>query len=355
MPNLDDFELATMPGLWRWYEQSARQLAFRASSRDEAEAWQRTLRDTLTRLLGRRPDMTGPLDAQRIEIVETDGFTRELVVIQTQPGEYMPCYVLIPHQAAPPYKPVIALHGHGTWGARGLVGIAESDLETEFIKQLNYDYARQFALRGYLVFAPVLRGFAERMEATTPINPDSPAPVDPKWLSSCRQVALNAILCGTTLISLRVWDVIRLVDYIQSRPEPMIRGLGCVGLSGGGTATLFTTALEPRITCAVVSGYVNTFRTSIMSIEHCPCNYIPGILQYAEIPDIAALIAPRPLLVESGDHDPIYPVEGTRQALDVLRAAYGCFGADDHLDADIFEGVHQWSGKKAYDWIAKWL
>lgn len=353
MPDLDDFELRTMPGLWRWYEQSARQLAFHAQTRAEAEIWQRTLRETLTRLLGRQPDESVAPVAQRIEMIEADGFARELVVMQTQPGEYMPCYVLIPGRAAPPYKPVIALHGHGTWGARGLVGIAQSDLETDFIKQLNYDYARQLALRGYLVFAPVLRGFAERAEAATPTN--SGAPVDPMWISSCREVALNAILCGTTLIGLRVWDVIRLVDYIQSRPEPMIKGLGCVGLSGGGTVALFTAALEQRITCAVVSGYVNTFRTSIMSIEHCVCNYIPGLVQYAEISDIAALMAPRPLLVESGIHDPIYPVEGTRQALDELRAVYRCFGADDHLDADIFEGDHQWSGRKAYDWIAKWL
>ncbi len=135
----------------------------------------------------------------------------------------------------------------------------------------------------------------------------------------------------------------------------MIEGLGCVGLSGGGTVTLFTAALDQRITCAVVSGYMNTFRASIMSIEHCFCNYIPGILQYAEIPDIAGLIAPRPLLVESGMHDPIYPSKATQQALDELRPVYRCLGAEDRLDADFFEGEHQWSGRKAYDWLERWL
>ncbi len=353
MAKLTDFELRTAPGLWRWYDQSARQLAFRAQSRNEAEVWQHTLRDKLTQLLGMNAAVLCDLDAHLLESVEEDNFRRELVVIQVQPGEYMPCYVLIPRTVSPPYKPVIALHGHGTYGARGIIGLAESALETEFIRMLNYDYARQFALRGYVVFAPVLRGFAERMEANPQPIDQSPDPQ--MWLCSCRELSFNAILSGTTLLGLRVWDVLRLIDYIRTRPEPMIDGLGCVGLSGGGTITLFTTALDRRITCAVVSGYFNTFRDSIMSIEHCACNYVPGLLQYAEMADIAGLIAPRPLLVESGKNDPIYPVRGTQQALDELRRVYACFGANDRLDADIFDGAHEWSGRKAYDWITRWL
>ncbi|HVO44266.1 MAG TPA: hypothetical protein VMT34_16680, partial [Aggregatilineales bacterium] len=98
-----------------------------------------------------------------------------------------------------------------------------------------------------------------------------------------------------------------------------------------------------------------SFRDSIMSIDHCACNYVPGILQYAEMADIAGLIAPRPLLVESGGHDPIFPTAATRRALDQLRPIYRCFGAEDRLDADFFEGAHQWSGRKAYDWLKRWL
>jgi dienelactone hydrolase len=355
MPKLADFELRTLPGLWRWYEQAGRQMAFRAGRRDEAESWQRTLRETVLRLLAGIPGEPCDLDEHLIESAEDEGFRRDLVVIQTQPGEYMPCYVLIPPGAGEKYRPLIALHGHGTWGARSIIGMAGSPIEADFIKRLNYDYARQFALRGYMVFVPVLRGFAERMETTPSPQPVDTSPDPQMWLSSCRAVGLNAILCGKTLLGMRVRDMMRLIDYIHARPEPMSQGLGCVGLSGGGTVTLFTTALDQRISCAVVSGYVNTFRESIMSIEHCICNYVPGLVQYAEMPDIAGLIAPRPLLVEAGKEDPIFPLKGTQAALDVLRQVYQCFDASQSLDADIFEGVHEWSGRKAYDWLGKWL
>ncbi|MEO8604154.1 MAG: acetylxylan esterase, partial [bacterium] len=66
---------------------------------------------------------------------------------------------------------------------------------------------------------------------------------------------------------------------------------------------------DPRISVTVLSGAFSSFRSSIMSTIHCDCNYIPGILQYAEMADIAALIAPRPLLIEAGTVDPIFPVE----------------------------------------------
>lgn len=350
MTDLSAFELGTLPGLWQWADQTPRHLAFKATTRREAEAWQAELRDQVIRLLGGFPAERCDLDPHVVESVEDASFTRELVVIQTQPGEHMPCYVLRPHRAAPPYRPVIALHGHGTGGARLLIGNTHDPVELELMQALHYDYARQLAQRGFLVFVPVLRGFAERMEAPPLRNT-----TDPAWESSCHEAGMAALLCGKTLLGLRVWDIMRLVDYIHTRPESMRPGLGCVGLSGGGTATLFATALEPRLACAVVSGYFNTFRDSIMAIHHCVCNYVPGILHYAEMADIAGLIAPRPLLVESGRQDPIFPSSATRRALESLRAIYNRFDAGHVLDAVFFDGEHAWYGAQTYAWLEKWL
>ena len=80
-----------------------------------------------------------------------------------------------------------------------------------------------------------------------------------------------------------------------------------MGISGGGTCTLFSAALEPRIRAAMVSGYLNTFRDCIMSVSHCIDNYVPGILNWAEMYDVAGLVAPRPLFAESGEKDDIFP------------------------------------------------
>jgi dienelactone hydrolase len=350
MSQLSDFELRTLPGLWQQVDGTPRQLTFKAQTRPEAEVWQSTLRDKLVELLGGFPSDRCDLDPHPIETVEEASYTCELVVIQTQPGEYMPVHVLRPRAATPPYKPVIALHGHGSDGARLLLGYADDPDKAEHMRALNYDYARQLAERGFLVFVPVLRGFAERME-----DPPLQDTDENLWLKSCHTAGMGALLLGKTLLGLRVWDIMRLVDYIRARPEPMTPGLGCTGLSGGGTVTLFTTALEPRITCAAVSGYFNTFRDSIMAIHHCECNYVPGILNYAEMVDVAGLIAPRPLLVESGRQDPIFPVSAAQRAYKDLQAIYHTFDADDHTKAVLFDGEHAWYGAETYGWLDRWL
>ncbi len=343
-------EFRSLPGLWRDHATRGRSLAFSAQTEAEARQWQRHLRLELATRLGGFAPTSCPLDPHLLERRTEPGFTSELIALQTMPGEYMPCFVLIPDQPASiPLKPIIALHGHGTWGAEAIVHTPPDPQAAAFNRQLNYEYAGELARRGYLVFAPELRGFGRRLE-----DPEYREGDDP-WISSCYQVAVNALLLGKTLLGMRVYDVTRLIDYIFTRPEPISQTLGCVGLSGGGMATLFVTALDERITCAVVSGYFNTFRDSIMAIRHCLCNFVPGLAQAAEIVDIAGLVAPRPLLIESGTRDPIFPLAATRRAFGELMGIYTIFGAIDRLDSDIFEGEHQWSGAKAYHWLARWL
>jgi fermentation-respiration switch protein FrsA (DUF1100 family) len=90
-------------------------------------------------------------------------------------------------------------------------------------------------------------------------------------------------------------------------------------------------------------------------MDHCPCNYVPGLLQDAEMYDIAGLIAPRPLLVESGTADHIFPLSGAMEAYERVRSVYAALEAADRIDKDVFEGGHQISGAKAYDFLWHWL
>src|SRR5437016_11038532 len=125
----------------------------------------------------------------------------------------------------------------------------------------------------------------------------------------------------------RVYDVMRTIDYIETRKDLDARRVGCMGISGGRTCTLFSTALEPRIQVAMVSGYLNTFRDCILSLAHCMDNYVPGILNWAEMYDVAGLIAPRPLFAESGTRDPIFPIEASKESFARVKKVYGVFGA----------------------------
>jgi len=145
-------------------------------------------------------------------------------------------------------------------------------------------------------------------------------------------------MMGTTTIGRRVWDAIRVLDYVYTRSDVDHSKIGMMGVSGGGTTTLFTSALDDRVRVVVISGYLNTFRSSILTVDHCIDNYLPGILGYGEMYDVAALIASRPLLVESGSKDPIFPIEATRYACEKVRRAYALLKAEDRFDTTSSRG-----------------
>jgi dienelactone hydrolase len=163
------------------------------------------------------------------------------------------------------------------------------------------------------------------------------------------------MLIGQTLLGWRVWDVMRTIDYIETRADLDSRRVGCMGISGGGTVTVFASALEPRIRAALVSGYLNTFRDSISSIVHCTDNYVPGILQWAEMHDVAGLIAPRPLFIESGEKDNIFPVAASVASFNAVRDIYAAFGATDRVDQEVFPDAHAFHGQRGIPFLARHL
>ena len=105
----------------------------------------------------------------------------------------------------------------------------------------------------------------------------------------------------------------------------------------------------------MVSGYLNTFRDSVMSVSHCIDNYVPGILNWAEMYDIAGLIAPRALFVESGEKDNIFPVAASRASFARVKKVYEVFDAPNMADHETFDGPHSFWGKRGLPFVLRHL
>lgn len=364
------FKFTTLHQLDDHYRSSeVRRLAFRAKDPDEAaktadeaaktaegaRVWQRRLRRRVLECLGKPRPRPCDLDPVVTSTEETPDFVRRHVVIRAEPDVDVPLYVLVPKRAEPPYRPVIAVHGHGTWGHHPVAGIydAASPAQLEMVRVHNYDYGAQLARAGFLVFCPCSRAHGDRME---PDDREQQArEPENQYLSSCEQVSKAMVLLGRSLVGARVFDIGRVIDYIKTQPEPNTGRIGMVGLSGGGTVTTFAAATDRRIAAAVIQGYMCTFRGSTLVMYHCLCNHIPGLLRWAEMHDVGGLIAPRPLLVVSGTKDPIFPVRAVRTACREIRRIYKTLVVPDRFATDIFEGEHRWEGRKALPFLSKWL
>jgi hypothetical protein len=202
------------------------------------------------------------------------------------------------------------------------------------------DFARQAVREGYAALALEQRCFGERKDAR-------PTEVS-HFERGCRHATMVALLLGRTMIGERVWDVSRAIDALNDFPEVDTGRIGCMGNSGGGTVTYFAACLEPRISIAMPSCYVCTFRDSIGRIDHCEDNYIPGALRYFEMGDLACLIAPRPLVVVAGRDDPIFPIAGVLETFDTIRRIYAAAGAADRCRLIVGEGGHRFYAAQAW-------
>ncbi len=327
------------------YRSAPLRLTFRATTRLDAEAWQQQLRAKVTELLGGFPGRT-PLTPQTLEVKEYAGYRRERVIFHSRPDVTVIGYLLTPSGRPAPHRTVVAVPGHGR-GVDDIVGIDESGRDRTGDPGYEHDFGLQAVKQGLAVFAIEPMGFGYRRDERTRAE-------GPK-ASACQPAAGSGLLLGETMIGWRVWDVMRAIDWIETRPELDASRVGCMGISGGGTCTLFSSALDTRIKAAFVSGYLNTFRDSIMSVSHCIDNYVPGILNWAENYDIAGLIAPRPLFSEGGDRDRIFPVAATRESYARVRTVYEVFGAPANVQQEIFDGEHVFHGVRGLPFLVNAL
>jgi dienelactone hydrolase len=338
--------LDPLPQALRLLDAAPRRLRFSARNKSQAEQWQGHLRLKLIELLGGFPAERASLNPVTLATRDYGKYRREKVVFDSRAGVSVLAYILTPDGAQAPMPAVICVPGHGR-GVDDIVGIDDKGRDRTDKAGYQHDFAVQMAEAGIAAIAIEPMGFGCRRD---PRNRKRGL-----GQSSCQPVAGTALLLGQTMIGWRVHDVMRTIDWMATRPEFDSKRIGCMGISGGGTCTLFAAALEPRIRAAFVSGYLNTFRDSIGSISHCIDNYVPGILNWAEMYDIAGLIAPRPLFVESGSKDNIFPLEASVDSFKKVNAIYEVFGAADRVSQEVFDDAHSFWGKKGIPFLADHL
>lgn len=336
----------------RLFAETWRPWSLRAGTEAELAAWQRGLRQKLSELIG-FSTMTRCDPAPKVlEEVPCQGYTRRKMTIFTEPDVEMPFYLLMPDGAGSqsPRAAVLAMHGHASNGKEAVAGVRSSERMAATIDHYHYNYGEVLAQQGYLVLAPDARGFGERRERYQQGD-------DHCMESSCQYLNAIAISLGQSVTGMWAWDLMRLADFALTLDGCDGR-LGSVGLSGGGLQSLWFSALDERVGCSVVSGYFYGYLQSLLTELCCACNYVPGLWENVDIGDIGALIAPRPLLIETGDADDLNGRDNLGNVIpqvDTVRRAMALCGAEDNLYHDIFQGEHRWNGVQAFPWMQKHL
>ena len=119
--------------------------------------------------------------------------------------------------------------------------------------------------------------------------------------------------------------------------------------------SLHLAARDSRIRAACVSGYLAATGDSIKTLGICGSQTLPGLLQWGDRAELAGLICPRPLLVQIGEYDSVFPSPGALREFERLKTIYQAAGAGPKLGLDLFEGVHEVNFKPILEWFNRWL
>ena len=265
-----------------------------------------------------------------------DGYRRHRVVFDTEDTMSVPAYLLVPDGRESPGSAVLAVHGHGPGKSR-ICGLEPDDPP-------GGDYAAELARRGHVVLAPDLRCFGERLDW------------NPEDHYACDTNLVHQVMAGWSPLTQNLWDCARALDVLETHPLVDPSRLGVVGFSYGGTIALFLAAWDRRVAAAVVSGYLSSWAESHkMPWNMCGSQVLAGMPGTMEHADVAALVAPRALFVETGREDPLFPVASATETVGRLRRVYDHLGASDRLEHEVGEGEHQWYGQGAYGFMDRHL
>jgi hypothetical protein len=164
----------------------------------------------------------------------------------------------------------------------------------------------------------------------------------------CNLYYLNATMLGMTSISINVTHGMAATDFACTFPFVDASRLGVMGLSGGGTMTLWTALTDRRMKAAEIICYSDLWaRFGIRDLNYCGMQVAPGLFKLVDLPDLQGLLAPRPLLIDIGVHDTCFAMDNALECFRQVEAIYAAAGARDRLELDLFPGEHAWGGNKS--------
>ncbi len=266
---------------------------------------------------------------------------RDRVILRTDESMHTPAWVLVPHE--PNGAGIVSIHGHG-YRFGETVGLDGGDQSArDSIEALSYAYGARYAELGYVVINPDMRNFGSRRDDES-FRRDA-----------CDTAALRLQQFGVNLVADQIRDLRTCVDHLARHDAVDPDRIGATGLSYGGRLTMYLSALDERIRCAVASGSLNVFRERLAIDSSCAAQFVPGLFTYGDTPEVFGLMAPRPMLLELGTNDGTSPEIFANEAYHQIQRIYAAAGVPERLDLDIFETGHRYNGAKAFDWFHRWL
>ncbi|MEK7404295.1 MAG: prolyl oligopeptidase family serine peptidase [Acidobacteriota bacterium] len=326
-------EAAVLDNLEQRARQALESIPRAATARDADQA-RPALRRKLERSLGFRRLPPPALKPRVVGVLDRPGYRLEKIVYQALPGVQVPAHLYLPAGLKGRAPAVLFYCGH--WWADSK---SRPDFQAFCINMARLG----FVVLSFDPFGQGERGVSNRDHRRT-----------------------EALLVGVSQQGFAEYETQCALDYLLSRPEVDRERIGMTGASGGGYNTWMTAALDDRIKVAVPVVGTSEFYEQLSvcrphdwyrANEHC--HFVPGLIRYADNHELAAMIAPRPLMIIAASQDQSFPITGVRRVYEYGQRLYNAYGARDRIgffeDTSAGHGYQQKKREAAYGWFLRWL
>jgi len=354
-------------------------LSYLAKDWPEVEVWRSRARAKVFELLAFTPPKT-PLNAT-IDARREEGSTViESVSYDLPYGPRAQGFFSYPKERSGKLPAVVALHDHGGFKYYGKEKITAIPDELDILQGFKREcysgrsWATELSELGFAVLAIDVFLFGSRKIPVDSLSEDFQKrfkglePGSREYIQEYNEfasehehiIAKTIFAAGSTWPGVFTYEDRRSVDYLLTRPEVDPNRIGCGGLSGGGLRTIFLSGLDQRIHCAVCVGFMSTFRELLRN--HIKCHtwmlYVPYLHKFLDMPDVIALRAPAPLMVQYDMEDPLYTLEGQQEANKRISDIYSKMGYRDNYEGRFYPGPHKFDiemQQDAFRWFERWL
>lgn len=278
-----------------------------------------------------------PLNAVTVKTVDRDGYRVEAVMFQSRPDFWVTGNLYVPVTGSGRFPAVISPCGHYPLA--------------RMVPQYQSAYI-SLAKCGVAVLAYDPIGQGERRQYWNP-ETDITEVGGPVFEHSMAGQLLQ--LLGENLTAYMVWEGMRAIDYLLTRPEVDADRVGCVGHSGGGTLTKFIAVADSRVQCAAIleGGTANQWPSPTIGLADSEQNLFPAALRGVDNVDLHAAFAPRPLLVCIESYSPEF-----NRAAEAIRSYYRKLGVEEKFETIPADDPHAWTPKlrqATTNWFCRWF
>lgn len=290
----------------------------------DAEAYVKSVQQRIRECFGPLPEKT-PLNAKVTKTLERDGYQIENIVFESRPNFMVTGNLYLPTNRKGKVPGVIGVCGHSLNGKAA---------------EAYQSFAQGLARQGQACFIVDPVGQGERFQY---LNEKLGSRLG-GGTSEHNQMGNHMTLVGEFLGTWFVWDAMRALDYLLTRPEIDPQHLGVTGNSGGGTQTTWLCGMEPRFTMGAPSCFVTTFRRDAenelpQDCEQCPPCVLAHDLDHC---DFLAAMAPKPVLIMAQEKD-YFDNRGSTETYERLKKLYTLLGKPENIQLHIGPDPHGYS------------